>query len=620
MASSDSQAITHPKLYKIRGAQYCKKNQTTTFRLYAPNAKNVWVILTGYGREEHKLKMEKTDANLWEVVTREAQPGRTYLYLVDDYHGKHMLRTDPVSFSVLYIPEVGQVQSVVHDQTAHRWADQDWMGRRAQTDPLRSPLSIYEIQIKSWKSGAYQPLKFRQLAPELVAYCLKMEFTHVEMYSLFDHAYKEERGYQVANYFAPYRDSGTCDDLKYLVDQLHQHGIGVIIDWIPTHFHHHHQSNSFSASLHEYDGTNLYASHVSPWGTLYFDFNKEETCRLLSASALYFLDELHVDGIRFDAVSQMIRRESKDISAAIMFLRQLNQTIHTCYPGVLSIVEETESYPNLINSMGFDLKWNIGWSHDTRNLLRTPYAERPGHWQHKVLDMLNSARWGEDKMILTLSHDDTDSGGNKGDNVLLRYVAHARNDMERFSDLRNFFAWQTLAPSRGHMVHMGDEVVQPESWYHRFRRDLSSMDWSLVNSTSLHGRIQECIRDLNELYRYHPQFWQDGEQDFSMIYEHGPNLVVAYHRGIYANRRIAVIHNFSNRGYKSYDIPLPTWDPNVARIRATVEIFNTDHAKYGGSGSFQNQPVEVVHHDWGTKLFRLSIPPLATIVLEETLA
>ena len=180
----------------------------------------------------------------------------------------------------------------------------------------------------------------------------------------------------MANFFAPYHDNGVCDDLKYFVDYLHQHEIGVILDWIPTHLYH---SEQFSISVHEFDGTNLHASHASRWGTLYFDFSKEETRQLLFASALYFLEEMHMDGIRFDAVSQMVLRDSKDIIPAISFLRQLNQTIGRCYPGVLRIAEEMEGYPDLNRTMHFDLKWNIGWSHDTRNLLRTPYAERPEH-------------------------------------------------------------------------------------------------------------------------------------------------------------------------------------------------------------------------------------------------
>ena len=351
----------------------------------------------------------------------------------------------------------------------------------------------------------------------------------------------------------------------------------------------------------------------------YFDFDKGETRRLLFASALYYLDRLHIDAIRFDAVSGMVRRKGSDIPGAISFLRDLNHTIHTHYPGVLCIAEDTDGYPDLSKKMGFDLKWNIGWSHDARNLLRTPSAERPQHWKQKVLDTFHWTRWTTDKMILTLSHDDTDTGEHNSNNVLLNCVSHADNDMQKFADLRNFFAWQRCAPNRGHMIHMGDEVVQPISWYQRFRRGMSSMDWSLSHSTSMHGKIQGCIRDLNHLYIRHPQFWQYGEEDYSLIYEYGPNLVIAYHRGIYNNRRIAVVHNFSNRGYRHYDISLPESDPNVARIRDVAEIFNTDHPKYGGSGTFQNEQVEVKHHHGREIILTLAIPPLATIVLEEHL-
>jgi 1,4-alpha-glucan branching enzyme len=612
--------MSHPKLYEIRGAHYHHESQTTSFCLYAPNARNVWLVLTAYGIQQYRLQMIKNHEGLWEIVTDKAPPGRTYLYLIDDYHGRQMLRTDPVSFSIVSNPITRRVQSVVHDETVYSWNDQNWMRQRARTNPLISPLSIYEIQPKSWKSGVYWPLNFRQIAGELATYCNQMGFTHVEMYGILEHTDRWEYGYQVANYFAPSRFSGICDDLKYLIEHLHQNGIGVILDWVPTHFKHYHFFHQYSNSLHEYDGTNLYASTVSQWWTLYFDFDKEETRRLLFASALYYLDRLHFDGIRFDAVSQMIRRNQTDIPSAISFLRELNHTIHTHYPGVLCIAEETEGYPNLSRAMNFDLKWNIGWSNDVRNFLRTPYAERPQHWKQKILDVLNCARWSDDKMICTLSHDDTDTGPFNSKNVLLNCVSHARNDMDKFADLRNLFAWQRCVPSRGHMIHMGDEIVQPMSWFQRCFRGKSSMDWSLSNSTSLHGKIQECIRDLNHLYIRYPQFWQYGEKGYSLIYEYGENLVIAYHRGIFNNRRIAVIHNFSNRGYTCYDIPLPGSDPNVGRIRDAIEIFNTDDPKYGGSGAFQNEQIQIKRNSGQDRVLTVVLPPLSTIILEENLA
>jgi 1,4-alpha-glucan branching enzyme len=207
--------MSHPKLYETRGAHYHHESQTTSFCLYAPNARNVWLVLTAYGIQQYRLQMIKNHEGLWEIVTDKAPPGRTYLYLIDDYHGRQMLRTDPVSFSIVSNPITRRVQSVVHDETVYSWNDQNWMRQRARTNPLISPLSIYEIQPKSWKSGVYWPLNFRQIAGELATYCNQMGFTHVEMYGILEHTDRWEYGYQVANYFAPSRFSGICDDLKY---------------------------------------------------------------------------------------------------------------------------------------------------------------------------------------------------------------------------------------------------------------------------------------------------------------------------------------------------------------------------------------------------------------------
>ncbi|CAF0772430.1 unnamed protein product [Adineta ricciae] len=608
--------MSHLKLYEIRGAQFNHENQTTRFCLYAPNARNVYVILIAYGFQQYRLEMVKNHENLWEIVTDKAPPGQRYLYLINDFRGREKLRIDPISFSVVSNRLTRQVQSVVHDEHAYVWNDQNWMRRRSQTNPLKLPLSIYEIQPKSWKSSVYWPMNYRQLTFDLINYCLEMGFTHVEMYGILEHTDRWEYGYQISNYFAPSRFNGQCDDLKYLIDHLHQNNIGVILDWVPTHFKHHHFFHGYSTSLHEYDGTDLYANVPSQWSTLYFDFDKEETRRLLFASALYFLDRLHFDGIRFDAVSQMIRRNQTDIPSAMTFLRELNQTIHTHYPGVMCIAEESEGYPNVNRALNFDLKWNFGWSNNARNFLRTPVTERAGHWREKILDVLNCARWSEDKMICTVSHDDTETGPFDSRNVLLNCASHARNEIEKFADLRNFFAWQICAPSRGHLIHMGDEIVQPMSWFQRCFRGKSSMDWSLSNSTSLHGRIQKCIQDLNHLYIRHRQFWEYGEESYSLIYEYAPNLVIAYHRGISNNYRIAVIHNFSDHGYRSYDIQLPKSDPNIERIQHVKEIFNTNQLQYGGSGTFQNERIEI---DRNNMTLTVALPPLSTIVLNETL-
>ncbi len=624
VAPSDLRRGDHSKLYESRGAQF--HHGKTTFQVYAPHAKKVSVILTAYGKEEQRLDMQKSSNGIWEITTPHAQPAKTYLYLVEDCQGKKMLRTDPFSFSTTYIPEVDQVQSVVVDPSKYQWKDQNWISQRGKMNPLQSPLSIYELQVKSWKSGYGRPLNFREMAPDLIAYCKKMGFTHVECYGLLEHFSKDARGYQVSNFFAPYRDCGSCDDFKYLVDQLHQNGIGIIIDWIPTHFQHYHKSESYSVSMHEFDGTNLFAAEKSPWGTLYLDYGKEETRRLMFASALYFLDQLHVDGIRFDAISQMVHRNGKDVPSGISFLKELNDTVHSGYPGVMMIAEETEGFPNVTKptkngGLGFDMKWNIGWSIDSRNFLRTPYNERPQHWHPKIVNSLHSV-WNGENTILTHSHDDTDDGERSNNKVLLNCVSHIQHEGEKFSNLRNFFSWQAFAPSCGHLLHMGDEIVQNESWYRRFRKNTPSVDWSLGEKNPLHHGVQDCVMDLNALYLSRPQFWEKGAQDYKLISEHGSNGVIAYHRGTKDNKRLAVVHNFSNKGYSSYDLLLPTsGDEAIKRIQQVSEIFNSDHAKYKGSGHFLNRNIEVIRNPVSKQPthLRLSLPPLSTVVLEEQL-
>ncbi len=617
------QKPSHPKLYETRGAHYC--NGVTSFEVFAPHARSISVVLTTFGRENSRIPMQKNADGVWETKTKHALPGKTYLYLVEDCQGKQMLRTDPFSFSTVDVPEAGQIQSVVTDSSKYVWKDQSWMNKRAEIDPLQAPLSIYELQLKSWKSGFNQPLNYREIAPPLISYCKSMGFTHVEIYGILDHFYKEARGYQVANFFAPYRGCGNCDDFKYFVDQLHQKGIGVIIDWIPTHFQHYHQNSAYSVSMHEFDGTNLYAAELSIWGTMYLDYSKEETRRLMSASALYFIDQLHIDGIRYDAISQMVHRNGKDYPDGISFLQQLNDTIRTSYPGVLTIAEETEGFPNVtkptkLGGLGFDLKWNIGWSHDSRNFMRTPYHERQKHWQHKVINYLNGAMHGE-KTILTHSHDDTDTGENSNSNVLIQCIDHEQNLEGKFANLRNFFSLQTLAPSWGHMIHMGDELVQSDSWYQRFRKNLPSVDWQLPAKSPQNLNMQNCISDLNALYLNKPQLWEKGENGFKLIAEYGPNAVVAYHRGTQGNKRIAIVHNFSDRGYTTYDLPLPRNDPAIGRIRKVSQIFSTDHFKYGGSGKYENTAPSIIssaQNPQPTHL-RMPLPPQSTIVLEEEL-
>ena len=605
-------------LYNYRGAQ--TKNGTTTFRLYAPNAKSVTLCLTAKDKVEQQMQMLKNQEGIWEVSTSRANPGRTYLYSVEDCHGKTMLRTDPMSFSTQYVSKKKRLESVVVDRSNYQWHDSAWMAQRAK----KRPLAIYEVQLKSWKTSCDAPMSFRELAGELVTYCKKMNFTHVELYGLLDHIRALEHGYQISHFFSPYHAQGSSNDLKYLIDELHKAGIGVILDWVMAHFHHASHSSSYSASLHEYDGTNLYAGENSNWGTRYFDYSKEETRRLMQASALYWLDEMHVDGLRLDAVSQMIERDGKEIEPAIAFLQELNTLVHEQFPGVLMIAEDTDNHPNLtkkvsVGGLGFDLKWGIGWNREARNYFHRPSNARDTEPHYKMVRYLKHVQTAE-KQILSHSHDDSDSNSEQHDLSLYRHLATGTDEMAHFSNLKNFFCWQILAPSSGYLIHMGDELGQTESWYRRFQKRVSSVDWKLEQNEK-HQKLQKCVSDLNALYQAQKGLWKEPEQGFQLISEFGPTNIIAYHRENGKSRRLAIIHNFSDVAYPSYDIPLPDDDDKLLQIKKITEIFNSDKPIYGGSGQFENRQVTIISPEpsYRPTHLRVSLAPHSTIVLEEVL-
>lgn len=592
-------AIKRP-LYKYRGAQV--EHGKTTFRVYAPHAKSVALHLTS-DKTHRQFQMVKNSEGVWEISSTHARPGHTYLFAVEEANGRKVFRTDPFSFETKYIETSKRVESAVVDARAYRWHDQKWLKERARHDPIKRPLCIYEVQGKSWKTSYEKPQNYKVLAKELAAYCKKMNYTHVELYGLLDHLNASEDGYQIAHFFAPYRPQGGVHDLKFLIDELHQAGIGVIIDWVPSHYFPECQSEHYCATLHNFDGTDLFGAEKTPWGTHFFDYNKEETRRLMHASALYWLDEMHLDGIRFDAVNSMIHRDNKPHHEAIEFLKELNALVREKFPGVLLIAEETHDYPELTNKvseggLGFDLKWGIGWSKDTREFLHKPPHERSSE-KHPNIDQFLHGVQQKAKEIFTHSHDDCDISHGPSNNSLYNYVYSENDNDVRFATLRNFFSWQAFAPSRGYLMHMGDELGQEHSWYARFQKKISSVDWSQEKSAR-HQKLQKCVRDLNALYQKTHHLFKDGEKDFQLITE--AESIIAYHR-----RGLTVIHNFSDKAHSSFDIPL-----KASHAKKITEIFNSDKAIYGGSGNFENRHIQILKSH-----IRVKLAPNSTVILEE---
>jgi 1,4-alpha-glucan branching enzyme len=611
-------------LYLWRGAH--PKLDGTQFQVFAPHARHVKLILTAYGREEHCISMERGKFGLFETFSCHAFPGRTYRYLIEDCHGCWSYRTDPFSFSVT---DAGRtLESVVTDLEAFSWTDERWMEERRHSDPRKNPLSIYEIHADSWKKENGRPLSFYQLAWAIVEYQKRVPFTHIQIYGLLDNKNEYSWGYQADHFFAPNRRLGKADDFKFLVDLCHQHGIGVILDWIPTHYKHEHNGDR-SESLHYYDGTDLFGSEPSYWGTTYFDFNKEETKRLLLASALYWIEHMHVDGLRIDAVSPMICRHGNYQWAAIEFLKQLNHLVHEQYPGVLTIAEETDGFPNVTrptfeDGLGFDVKLAVHMQYRMRHFFRTPYDQRSWDEHHfgKLLSNLNEIGQREQWMIAH-SHDDAASGSPHRHSTIYGSIP-TLDPWRKFADMRLFHAWNLLSPGYGHAIHMGDEIGQRWPWNERLQAQEGAVEWGLLDNhceASFHRSLQVCVGDLNRFYRSRQAFWKQGRQGYQLISHYAPNNVLGIHRFNEEGQSIALFFNFSPFGYQEYSFPLASLQEgrDLHKLKGAREVFSTDGLQYGGTGQFKNTWATIQRDDAGNPThFHFAFPPLSLVAFEET--
>jgi 1,4-alpha-glucan branching enzyme len=611
-------------LYQWRGAH--PKLDGTQFQVFAPNARQVKLILTAFGKEEHCISMQRGDFDLFETFTYHAPPGRTYRFLIEDCDGHWNYRTDPFSFSV---KDTGcALESIVTDIEAFSWNDQCWMQERSHSNPRKKPLSIYEIHADSWKKQNGKPLSFRRLASAIVEYQQKVPFTHIQIYGVLDNKNDYSWGYQTDYFFAPNRRLGDADDFKFLVDLCHQHGISVIIDWIPTHYKHEHDGDR-SQSLYDYDGTNLFGSEPSYWGTIFFDFNKEETRRFLLASALYWFEQMHIDGLRVDAVSPMICRHGINQWAAIDFLKELNHIVHEQYPGILMIAEETDGFPSVTRptfegGLGFDVKLSIHMQCRMRNYFRTPYDQRNWDEHHygKLLANLNELGHNE-HWLIAHSHDDAASGAIHRHSTIYGSIP-TLDSWRKFADMRLFHAWNLLSPGDGHGIHMGDEIGQKWPWNERLFASEGAVEWDLLHGHSedfFHRGLQECVGDLNRFYRSRQAFWKQGSHGYRLISHYALDKVIGLHCFDDEGQRIALFFNFSPMGYQEYDFPLAPLheDLDFRWVKEAREGFNTDGIQYGGTGQFRNTWA-IVKRDSARNPthFSFAFPPLSLVAFEET--
>jgi len=603
----------HESLWEVLGA-HVKRDENgeligTAFSLWAPNAKRVSLICdVNFWDKEINPMIPLGSNGLWEVFIKDVGPGLKYKFAIQGRDSRWVDHADPLARQSEQPPHTA---SIVNESN-YQWSDSKWMERRGSFQPWKSPVSIYEVHLASWRAG----LSYRQLAQELGQYLIEYKFTHVEFMPVSEYPYDPSWGYQVTSYFAPTSRFGSPDDFRYLIDHLHGLGIGVILDWVPAHF------PKDEWALARFDGTCLY-EHEDPrlgehpdWGTLIFNYSRNEVRNFLVASALYWLESFHIDGLRVDAVASMLyldysRKEGEWIAnefggrenlAAVRFLQEATATAYKRHPGIMMIAEESTAWtgvtkPTSDNGLGFGFKWNMGWMHDTLQYLSHDPIHRIYHHNEITFSILYAF---SENFLLPLSHDEVVHGKA----ALVNKFPGDR--WQKVATLRALYGYMWSHPGKK-LLFMGSEFAQNDEWSHD-----KSLDWYLTQYGE-HKGVQDLVRDLNALYKESPALWQrDSSSDgFTwLVGDDGAGNTLAYLRSADDGSQIISITNFSPVPHEQYHLPIP-------KLGNWIEALNTDDVKYGGSGVINSEiKVEQIHHKGFENSAVIRLAPLATIWLK----
>jgi 1,4-alpha-glucan branching enzyme len=603
----------HEQLWQVLGAHersYDTPSGTVSgvaFAVWAPNARGVRV--TGdfdfWQRRAYPMR-SLGSSGVWELFLPGVRPGAKYKYSLLGADGRWRDKADPLAFATEAPPATASVVFT----SSFRWADQEWLDSRAAGQLFRSPMSVYEVHIGSWRAG----LGYRDLADQLADYLADTGFTHVELLPVAEHPFGGSWGYQVSSYYAPSARYGNPDDFRYFVDRLHRAGIGVIVDWVPAHF------PKDEWALARFDGTPLY-EHADPrrgeqpdWGTYVFDFGRREVRNFLVANALYWLEEFHVDGLRVDAVASMLYldysrkagewapnkyggRENLD---AVAFLQETNATVYRRVPGAVTIAEESTAWPGVtrpthLGGLGFGFKWNMGWMHDTLTYVSKPPIYRSYHHHQMTFSMMYAY---SENYVLPISHDEVVHG--KGSLI----GKMPGDEWQQFANLRALLGYMWAHPGK-QLLFMGSEFGQRSEW-----SEARSLDWWVLDYP-FHQGVQRLVGDLNRTYRGARALWSQDTLPggFSWIDANdAANNVFSFLRWGDDETVLACVANFAGVPHEGYRIGLPRpgrWD----------EVVNTDAEVYGGSGvgnlgavrtdeqSYHGQPCSAA----------IRVPPLGTV-------
>ena len=581
-----------------------------SFAVWAPNAHAVRVIgsFNGWDGRCHAMR-ELGSSGVWELFIPGVKAGDVYKYQILNANWEWVDKADPMERSHEIPPATG---SVVVD-SKHEWHDEEWMERRAATDPHNGPVTIYELNALSWRKDVNN---YRELADKLVPYVQKMGFTHVEFMPLAEYPFTGSWGYQVTGYYAIDSRLGGPDDFKYLVEKLHEAGIGVIMDWVPAHF----PKDAFA--LGRFDGTPLYEDpdptrgEHPDWGTYIFNFGRNEVRNFLVADACFWLNEYHMDGLRVDAVSSMLyldySREpgqwhpniygGRENLEAIDFLKEANATAYKNNPGIMMIAEESTAYPGITaptdaGGVGFGLKWNMGWMHDTLQYLHESPINRKWHHDEITFSMVYAY---SERYVLPISHDEVVYG--KGS----LFGKMPGDNWQKYAGVRALFAYQWAHPGKK-LTFMGNELAQWGEWDHD-----NSIDWDCLNWQE-HASVQRLVADLNKLYKQTPAIWS---QDFTpdgfqwLTSDDADHNTLSFVRIGTKGEECVVVVNFSGEAWSDYQVALPhggRW----------TEVLSTDSTVYGGSG-ISNGTFEADAGEYHSRpaSARITIPALAAVFLK----
>jgi 1,4-alpha-glucan branching enzyme len=631
----------HHRIYEKLGAHPTEINgvEGIYFAVWAPNARNVSVLGDFNYWDGRKNQMRKGATGIWELFIPGLAVGDRYKYEIKNQDGHIYEKSDPYGFQQEVRPKTA---SIVTDLDAYSWNDQDWMEQRRHSDPLTQPISVYEVHLGSWlhassaepaqlPNGETEPvvvvselkpgarfLTYRELAERLIPYVKELGYTHIELLPIAEHPFDGSWGYQVTGYYACTSRYGSSEDLMYFIDQCHQNGIGVIVDWVPGHF------PKDGHGLAFFDGSHLY-EHADPrkgehkeWGTLVFNYNRHEVRNFLVANALFWFDKYHIDGMRVDAVASMLyldycRKEGewlpnqyggRENLEAADFLRQANHVIFSYFPGVLSIAEESTSWPMVtwptyMGGLGFNLKWNMGWMHDMLDYFSMDPWFRQFHQNNLTFSM-----WyhHSENYMLALSHDEVVHGKS---NIIGKMPG---DRWQKFANVRCLFAYMFAHPGKK-TLFMGMEFGQWSEW-----NVWGDLEWQLLQYDS-HQQLKRFMQDLNHLYRQESALYtQDfSEEGFEWIdcSDNRHSVVSFIRRGKDTDDFIITVCNFTPQPHSHYRIGVP-------ELGFYTELFNSDAREYGGSNlgnlggkwtdewSYHNHPYSI----------DLCLPPLGVLILK----